>query len=163
LQTYIQVFGRGTSWIEIVFNSTLLYIYNQRKEFLYWDIQHRSPEQHKKYYIAIDTPGNRIYGFIDETHCTICQPGTVDQKVFYSGYKKAHTIKFQAIMASDGLIIHLAGPYEGTLGDWSMYAQSKFGTEVWPTMQLPNGEQPLVYGDPAYFLGLGVIGAYHNL
>ncbi|RPA98205.1 hypothetical protein L873DRAFT_1808813 [Choiromyces venosus 120613-1] len=67
------------------------------------------------------------------------------------------------MIAPDGLIIYLAGPYEGTLGDWSMYAQSKFGMEVWPTIQLPNSEQPLVYGDPAYFLGPGVISAYHSL
>jgi hypothetical protein len=39
-----------------------------------------------------------------------------------------------------------------------MYALSKFGTEIWPTMQLPDGQRPLVYGDPAYFLGPGVIG-----
>ena len=33
----------------------------------------------------------------------------MDQKFFYSGYKKVHAVKFQAIMAPDGLIIRLAG------------------------------------------------------
>jgi len=33
----------------------------------------------------------------------------MDQKFFYSGYKKVYSVKFQAIMAPDGLIIHLAG------------------------------------------------------
>jgi len=35
----------------------------------------------------------------------------MDQKLFYSGYKKVHSVKFQAIMAPDGLIIHLAGSF----------------------------------------------------
>jgi len=32
----------------------------------------------------------------------------MDQKPFYSGYKKVHSVKFQAIMVPDRLIIHLA-------------------------------------------------------
>ena len=44
-----------------------------------------------------------------------------------------------------------------------MYGISKFGNDIWPTMRLPNRQQPLVYGDPAYFLGLAIIGAYRNL
>jgi hypothetical protein len=95
-----------------VFNSTLLYIYNQRKDFLYWDHERLNSEKLAEYCMAINTPGNRIYGFIDGTHRSICRPGTIDQKIFYSGYKKVHSIKFQAIIAPDGLIIHLAGTYK---------------------------------------------------
>ncbi|KAG0126029.1 hypothetical protein HOY82DRAFT_492016 [Tuber indicum] len=43
-----------------------------------------------------------------------------------------------------------------------MYSQSKFPTRVAPTLRLPNGQTPVVYGDPAYFLGTGVIGAFRN-
>ena len=97
------------SWIETIFNSILLYIYSEQKEFLYWDAERLTPDQLDKYCHAIDTPENRIFGFIDGTHRSICRPSTLDQKIFYSGYKKTHTIKFQAIMTSDGLIVHLAG------------------------------------------------------
>ena len=55
------------------------------------------------------------------------------------------------------------GPYEGTLGDWSMYTISQLGKDIRPTMRLHNGQQPLVYGDPAYFLGPGIIDTYRNL
>lgn len=103
------MFGRSISWIETVFNGTLIYIYEQRKDFLYWDRQRLTPERLQSYCDAIDTPGRRIYGFIDGTHRAICRPSTMDQKFFYSGYKKVHSVKFQAIMAPDGLIIHLAG------------------------------------------------------
>jgi len=44
----------------------------------------------------------------------------MDQKVLYSGYKKVHSIKFQAIMAPDGLIIHLAGTFIFYF-DYSLY------------------------------------------
>jgi len=33
----------------------------------------------------------------------------MDENPFYSGYQKVHSVKFQAIMAPGGLIIHLAG------------------------------------------------------
>ena len=92
-----------------MFNGTLMFIYEQRKDFLYWDAQRLTANQLAAYCNAIDTPGNRIYGFIDGTHRSICRPSTMDQKFFYSGYKKVHSVKFQAIMAPDGLIIHLAG------------------------------------------------------
>ena len=105
----LKVFGRSVSWIETVFNGTLTYIYEQRRDFLYWDAQRLTAEQLQIYCDAIDAPGNRIYGFIDGTHRAICRPSTMDQKFFYSGYKKVHSVKFQAIMTPDGLIIHLAG------------------------------------------------------
>ena len=44
-----------------------------------------------------------------------------------------------------------------------MYSISQFGRDICSTIQLPNGQQPLVYDDPAYFLGPGIIGAYRNL
>lgn len=47
------------------------------------------------------------------------------------------------------IIIIYIGPYEGTLGDWSMYTISQLGKDIRPTMRLHNGQQPLVYGDPA--------------
>ena len=103
------MFGRSISWIETVFNGTLIYIYDQRRDFLYWDRPQLTPERLQSYCDAIDTLGNKIYGFIDGTHRAICRPIMMDQKFFYSGYKKVHSVKFQAIMAPDGLIIHLAG------------------------------------------------------
>lgn len=61
------------------------------------------------------------------------------------------------------IIIMYIGLYEGTLGDWGMYNISQFGQDIWPMMRLPDGQQPLVYRDPAYLLGPGIIGAYRNL
>ena len=103
------MFGHSISWIETVFKGTLIFIYEQRKVFLYWDAQRLTPEQLQEYSNAIDMPGNRIYGVIDGTHRAICQPSTMNHKFFYSDYKNIHSVKFQAIMAPDGPIIHLTG------------------------------------------------------
>jgi len=43
-----------------------------------------------------------------------------------------------------------------------MYTQSEFPTQVASGLHLPNSETALVYGDPAYFLGTGVIGGFRN-
>ncbi|RPA94383.1 hypothetical protein L873DRAFT_1701774, partial [Choiromyces venosus 120613-1] len=131
----LKVFGHSISWIETAFNGTLIYIYEQRKEFLYWDTQQLMAQQLQTYCDTINTPGNRIYGFIDDTHQAICQPSTIDWKFFYSGYKKVYSVKFQAIVVPDRLTIHLTGcPYKGILGDWSIYSISQFGRDIWPMM-----------------------------
>lgn len=54
------------------------------------------------------------------------------------------------------------GPYEGTLGDWLMFQLSRFPERVQRNLRLPDGREPLVYGDPAYFLGRGIMGAYRH-
>jgi len=43
-----------------------------------------------------------------------------------------------------------------------MYTQSEFPTQVAPGLHLLNSETAVVYGDPACFLGTGVIGAFRN-
>ena len=57
-------------------------------------------------------------GFIDGTLKVICRPSRY-QRRWYSGYKKCHAVKFQAIVTSDGLISHLRGPFKGKLGGWA--------------------------------------------
>jgi len=35
----------------------------------------------------------------------------------YSGYKRHHGFKYQAVVCPDGLIESIAGPYEGKIND----------------------------------------------
>ena len=46
---------------------------------------------------------------------------TKGQRNFYSGYKKQHAFKYQAIMTPNGLISYLGGPFEGRMGDWAAW------------------------------------------
>src|SRR5260370_10773793 len=79
----------------------------------------------------------------------------------YSGYKKAHTIKFQAIVTPDGMISHLGGPFEGKLGDWSACLESGIVDRLRVVNEgVAEGTELLVYGDPAYTSSYGVMGPF---
>ena len=54
----------------------------------------------------------------------ICKPGTL-QSVLYNGHKRVHAIKFQSVVATNGLIANLYGPVEGTRHDSGMFADSR--------------------------------------
>ena len=64
-----------------------------------------------------------VWGFIDGTMRSICCPDK-GQEVYYSGYKKCHAVKYQALSTPDGLITHLAEPYTGRESDWTAYQSS---------------------------------------
>ena len=78
----------------------------------------------------------------------ICRP-TRYQKQCYNGHKRVHALKYQSIVAPNGIIANLFGPIEGRRHDSFMLAESK----ILPELEAKNvGEvEPFcVYGDPAY-------------
>ena len=65
-------------------------------------------------------------GFIDETNRSICR-SRKDQCILYSGHKKVQAIKFQSVVALNGLIANLYGPVnEWSTLDSDMLADSGF-------------------------------------
>ena len=58
-----------------------------------------------------------IIGFIDGTFNPTCRPPPLLQRAFYSGYKKKHGVHYQGCLAPCGLLIDLAGPFEGRHSD----------------------------------------------
>ena len=48
-------------------------------------------------------------GFVDGTIRPICRPGE-HQRLVYNGHKRVHAIKFQSVVAPDGLVANLYGP-----------------------------------------------------
>ena len=88
-----------------------------------------------------------IWGFIDDTSRPICRPGE-DQEVFYSGYKKIHSIKFQGIATPDGLIMSCPGSYPGRTNDLRMFRRSRLEERL---RRLFEGRTPYyLFGDSAY-------------
>jgi hypothetical protein len=79
---------------------------------LYWDYQRLTVKTIQQYATAIEEHCGYpdIWGFIDSTIRQICCLSTVDQKYWYTSYKKFHGFKFQAISTPNGLITSLAGP-----------------------------------------------------
>ena len=49
------------------------------------------------------------FGFIDGIVRPIAKTG-VNQRIFYNGHKRVHSLKFQSVVIPNGLIAHLYGP-----------------------------------------------------
>jgi hypothetical protein len=90
-----------------------------------------------------------VWGFIDGTMRAICRP-MQNQHLYYSGFKKYHAIKFQAVTTPDGLISYLAGPWHIFKGDWGMYMSSGQQQQLRTINAAQNTEERFyLYGDPA--------------
>lgn len=59
-------------------------------------------------------PLNHIVGFVDGTCVRICRP-TEDQDAYYNGNERCHVLHFQGVMAPNGIMMGMFGPYPGTL------------------------------------------------
>lgn len=66
------------------------------------------------------SPINNCWGFIDGTARQICRP-SINQQDYFSGHKRYHCLKYQAIATPDGIIINLQGPYIGRRHDAGDY------------------------------------------
>lgn len=100
---------------------------------------------------AVNENGGPIancWGFIDGTCRPICRP-TVHQKIVYSGHKRCHVLKFQAVTTPHGLIANLFGPIEGRRHDAGILRLSGLLGEL-DTMKDTAGNNMCIYGDAAY-------------
>jgi hypothetical protein len=52
-----------------------------------------------------------IVGFVDGTFNPTCRPGEGMQKPFFSGHKWDHGVHWQGVLAPNGLLIDLCGPF----------------------------------------------------
>jgi DDE superfamily endonuclease len=63
------------------------------------------------------SPLDSVVAFIDGTGIEIARPRWTSHWATYSGHKRQNCLKFQAISAPDGLVLHLFGPVEGRRHD----------------------------------------------
>jgi hypothetical protein len=89
------------------------------------------------------------WGFIDGTVRPITRPGK-NQRVLYNGRKKIHSLKFQSVVAPNGLITNLFGPVEGKKHDSGMLADSNLLNLLGQHSFDTAGNPLCIYGDPAY-------------
>lgn len=84
-------FGHSRTWLSIIFNDTIIYLYRRYRWILEWDDRRLIFEKLSEYSMAIHSLGRGycFWGFIDGTLNAICRP-VVDQQQFYSGHKKKH-------------------------------------------------------------------------
>ena len=89
------------------------------------------------------------WGFVDGTVRPICRPGT-NQRILYNGHKRVHSIKFQSVVAPNGLIANLYGPMEGRRHDCALLNSSGLLQSLAQHSHSPAGQILCIYGDPAY-------------
>ena len=85
-----------------------------------------SPENLQIFATAIHNKGaalDNCWRFVDETVRPICRPKR-NQREVYNGHKKVHALKYQSVVAPNGLIAKLYGPVEGGRHDSRMLAMS---------------------------------------
>lgn len=94
-------------------------------------------------------PLQNCWGFVDGTVRPICRPGTL-QRTVYNGHKRVHALKFQSVVAPNGLVANMYGPVEGKRHDSGMLRDSDLYTQLQQFSYTPNGQALCIYGDLAY-------------
>ena len=142
------IFGRSITHLSVVFTDTVIYLATRYEKMLRWHPM-LTYERIQQYARAVDAlgGGDCIRGFVDGTFKGFCRPGE-QQRRFYSGYKKQHGYKYQAVVCPDGLVTALSGPFEGRVNDFYMVKDSKLEEDCEALM----GQNPpyYLYGDCAY-------------
>ena len=92
-------------------------------------------------------PLQGIIGFIDGTFRE-CAHLTHNQQVDYNGWKHSHGMKYQGVMAPDGMFVHLGGPFRVTWHNCKILCQSHLEATLDLTMGRHHGFH--LYGDSIY-------------
>ena len=98
-------------------------------------------------------PLSNCWGFVVGTVRPISRPGR-NQRIVYNGHKKVHALKFQLVVAPNGLVANLFGPVEGKRHDSGMLADSGLLLQMNQYCFRANGSPLCVYGDLAYPLSI---------
>ena len=98
-------FGKSRPWLSRVWNGVLDDIIERWGERITMDKHMMSPERIEVYTAAIGNSlgDDSIFGFIDGTEIRVCRPGEEDQRPFWSGHKKQHTLGHLLIILPNGL------------------------------------------------------------
>ncbi|XP_066928677.1 uncharacterized protein [Clytia hemisphaerica] len=111
-----------------------------------------SPVKLQEYADAIHAKGAALencWGFVDGTVRPICRPGE-HQRIVYNGHKRVHALKFQSVVAPNGLIANLYGPMEGRRHDCALLNASGLLQDLQNFSNDAAGNPLCIYGDPAY-------------
>lgn len=159
----VPIFGRPVPELSLMSNYMVDYLYNTYETLLHtFNQPWLAPRQLEIFAAAISNKGaplDHCWGFIDGTVRPVCRPGR-NQRVLYNGHKRVHAIKFQSIVAPNGMIANLYGPVEGRRHDSGMLAMSELLQQLQLHSRSPNGNPLCVYGDPAYPLRVQLQGPF---
>ena len=139
-------FGRPVPQLSMISNQVMNFLYERRLNlFTTLNQNWFSPNNLEIFADVVHHKGAPLancWGFIDGTVRPITRPGK-NQRVLYNGHKKIHSLKFQSVVAPNGLIANLFGPVEGRKHDSGMLADSNLLNLL--------GQQALIYISTPYF------------
>lgn len=124
-------FGRGRSALSEINTYMLEYLTYGFSHLLRMPPYYSNPATLRKHADAINSkcPLSNVGGFIDGTLRRICRP-RAGQRACYNGHKKHHGLKWQNVIAPDGIIIDQWGPAEGRRSDIWMLRESQLVPHV---------------------------------
>lgn len=152
---------RTQSAISEVVNELCEYLNRRWSHLLDFDHEHLLSRKNLSRYARAayrhGAPIRTIWGFIDCTIRAMCHP-TWFQRQGYSGHKKVHALKYQAVVLVNGIIAHLFGPEVGRHNDNHLLATSGLLEKCAEHAIHPNTHATLpplqrrfqLFGDPAY-------------
>ncbi|KAF4137475.1 DDE superfamily endonuclease [Phytophthora infestans] len=142
------MFGRSPSALCLIFRFMVDLIYTKCSKLLALECGILSLSRCGAYAAAVvarGSPIDRCIGFIDGTVRGIARP-VRNQRQCYNGHKRKHALKYQGVMAPDGLFIDFYGPVLGRRHDVYLLRVSEFLQRLVSV----HGESYCLYGDPAY-------------
>jgi nuclease HARBI1 len=154
-------YDRTESAISEIVNELVHFLDYEWSHLLDFDTEGLMSRPNLASYVAtiytVGAPIHSILGFIDCTIRHICRPSWF-QCVTYSGHKKHHALKFQAVCLPNGMFGHLFGLVEGCHADPWLLTESWLVDALWEHATregtdentLPKDRSYQVFGDPAY-------------
>ena len=109
----ISRFGRSVPELSEIANTVVEFVYSTHGHLLQTMNQRwLQPHRLQDYANAVHACGAALencWGFVDGTVRPMCRPGK-NQRILYNSHKRVHAIKFQSVVAANGLIANLFGP-----------------------------------------------------
>ena len=128
LYDLVQHYDRSLTAISEVVNELLSFLDARWSHLLDFDINGILHPDHLRSYAdtiyGAGAPLDTVWGFIDCTLRRVCCP-THHQGAVYSGYKKYHALKYQAVVLPNGMFGHLFRPIEGRHNDGWLLQESR--------------------------------------
>ena len=143
-----RIYGRDRTSISQIISHMIKLLSTRFRELLYFDHARIAPLL-PLFAAAIHSSGapmTTVWGFIDGTARPIARP-RLNQRLFYSGHKRFHCLKYHAVTTPDGMVVHLFGPVAGRHHDLFVLRESGLQEAI---AQDDRFAPYVLYGDPGY-------------
>lgn len=149
----MKLFGRQRSELSMAFNSMVRALWAAFGGLLRMSSRTMPDARLRILADAVAARGSPLLdcvGFVDGTVRGITRPGQHQREVF-NGRKRENVLKFQVVMAADGMFCDVYGPISVRRHDVYLFHKSDLLSRLEQTLMKPNTTY-CIYGDPAYIL-----------